>query len=186
MIFLTKHYDWPQPAAEFRHSHSEYLLAWFTEQHMVNAVLLGGGCCSGYLIQTTTGHVYTSTSTCVYFSYLLMCVCGCAAKDIFSVCVSFTLQWLNFCHASVFHLRNGDCWDTLLFISDKWLILCLTGSQRTLLTFPHLHICVFFFTSFVRCEMCMTLESCPLLSFLGSHNVSLWRRRWGDQYPSDC
>lgn len=38
-VFLTQHYDCPQPAGEFRPltiKHPQYLLAWFTEQHSLS------------------------------------------------------------------------------------------------------------------------------------------------------
>ena len=65
VIFLTKHYDWPQPAAQFRPlavKHSEYPRMIHWAALTVNVVLQGNGCSSGCLSQrpqvTSTPHFF--------------------------------------------------------------------------------------------------------------------------------
>ena len=172
--------------------HWEYLLAWFTEPRSVtvNAVLQGRGCCRGCLSQATTGHIYADfllARTSPAYSCVPLDVQRMRKKKklwiYFLLCVSFTLPWLNSCHASVFHLRNGDCWDTLTFISDKWLILCLTGSRRPPLTFRRLRTGVFFHLVW---EVWDDVREPPTL--FPSRVSERWpveRAASVDQYPSD-
>lgn len=198
VILLTKRYDWPQPAAEFGPSQSniENISSHDSPSHAQSRLM------RCYREEDAAVDVWVKrpqvTSTPHFLHARTSPAYSCVPLDVqreplrkkkkkrwiyFLLCVSFTLPWLNSCHAWVFHLLNGDCWDTLTFISDKWLILCLTGSRRPPLTFRRLRNGVFFHLIW---EVWDDVREPP------TRFPSRVSERWpvegaasGDQYPSD-
>lgn len=162
MIFLTG--ECPQPAAEFGAA-GDSLCAASDSLSSSRFSPQWSGHCSECQTWATTGYVHASLTH--------VCLRTCSKKKRMWIYNFFCSVSVSCCRdsTSAFHLCAGDCWDTLTFSSDKWLILCSTVSRRPLLTFPHLCNGVFF-TSFGRCEMCVMLESRPLPSLSGSRNLT--------------
>lgn len=128
VVFLTLHYDWAQAAADFGAGRWETIGS--------HDSLSTRGWCGAVVVDvwvkqpqvTSWRQLYMpialSPLMCGYlffFFSLSLCVSVSGRHDSTSFMLWFFISVILF-----------------TFISDKWLNLCLTGSWRPLLTFPHL------------------------------------------------